>query len=120
MMLGTHTHTLTPRASNFTYVPIRMGDHVFVGEHSVVSAAQIGSHVHIGAGVVVGDCVIIKDYVRILDGAVLSPHMIVPSFSVVAGQPARVIDEVPEGAHESFELKDLYKTVGNNPQPLEF
>ena len=100
-------------------MPLRMGDHVFVGEDSVISAAQIGSHVRIGAGVVVGDCVIIKDYVLVLDGSVLAPHTIVPSFSIVAGRPARVVDEVPEGMHAMFELRELYKTVGNNPQPAD-
>ena len=73
---------------------------------------------HIGAGVVIGEFAIIKDYVRILDGSVVPPNMVIPSFTVVAGQPARVIDEVPEGGHESFELRELYKTVGNNvPNP---
>ncbi|KAL2152734.1 hypothetical protein VTH82DRAFT_5919 [Thermothelomyces myriococcoides] len=60
---------------------------------------------------------IIKDYVRILDGTVVPPNMVIPSFSIVAGQPARLIGEVPEGGHEAFVLRDLYKTVGNNPQP---
>ena len=98
-------------------MPLRMGDHVFVGPASVVQAASIGSHVHIGAKVAVGEFAIIKDYVRILDGTVVPPNMVIPSFSIVAGQPARLIGEVPEGGHEAFELRDLYKTVGNNPQP---
>jgi dynactin-5 len=93
-----------------------MGDHVFVGAGSVVQAASVGNHVHIGAGVVVGESAIIKDYVRILDGAVVPPNMVIPSFSIVAGQPARVIDEVPEGGLEQFELRELYKSIGNNPQ----
>ncbi|KAK4113318.1 trimeric LpxA-like protein [Canariomyces notabilis] len=101
----------------FTYMPLRMGDHVFVGPGSVVQAASIGSHVHIGARVAVGEFAIIKDYVRVLDGTVIPPNMVIPSFSIVAGQPARLIGEVPEGGHEAFELRDLYKTVGNNPQP---
>lgn len=101
----------------FTYMPLRMGDHVFVGQGTVVQAASIGSHVHIGAGCTVGEFAIIKDYVKILDGAVVPATMVVPSFSVVAGQPARVVGEVPEGGHDEFELRDLYKTVGNNPQP---
>ncbi|KAM7196170.1 putative dynactin subunit 5 protein [Rhypophila sp. PSN 637] len=101
----------------FTYMPLRMGDHVFVGQGTVVQAASIGSHVHIGAQVVVGEFAIIKDYVRILDGSVVAPNTVIPSFSIVAGQPAKVIGEVPEGGHEAFELRDLYKTVGNNPQP---
>ena len=99
-------------------MPLRMGDHVFVGAGSVVQAAQVGSHVHIGARVSVGEFAIIKDYVRILDGTVVPPNMVIPSFSIVAGQPARLIGEVPEGGHEAFELRDIYKTVGNNPQPV--
>ena len=98
-------------------MPLRMGDHVFVGPGAVVSAATIGSYVHVGAGAVVGEFAIVRDYVRILDGAVVPPHAVLPPFSVVAGSPARVVDEVPEGGHEEFELRGLYKTVGNNPQP---
>ena len=98
-------------------MPLRLGDHVYVGPASVIQAASIGNHVHIGAGVVVGEFAILKDYVRVLDGAVVPPNMVVPSFSIVAGRPARVIDEVPEGGHEEFELRDMYKSVGNNPQP---
>ncbi|EAQ85674.1 hypothetical protein CHGG_06927 [Chaetomium globosum CBS 148.51] len=102
----------------FTFMPLRMGDHVFVGAGSVVQAASVGSHVHIGARVSIGEFAIIKEYVRILDGTVVPPNMVIPSFSIVAGQPARLIGEVPEGGHEAFELRDLYKTVGNNPQPM--
>ncbi|KAK1830854.1 trimeric LpxA-like protein [Podospora conica] len=101
----------------FTYMPLRMVDHVFVGPGSIIQAASIGSHVHIGARVAIGEFAIIKDYVRILDGTVVPANMVIPSFSIVAGQPARIIGEVPEGGHDAFELRDLYKTVGNNPQP---
>lgn len=104
----------------FTHIPLRIGDHVFVGERTVVSAASVGSYVHIGHDAVVGDLVVIKDYVRVLDGAVIAPNTVVPSFSIVAGRPARVIGEVPEGGHEAFQLRELYKTVGNNPQPAAF
>ena len=97
-------------------MPLRMGDHVFVGERSVVQAATIGNHVHIGAGVVIGELAIIKDYVRILDGSVVPPNMVIPNFSIVAGRPARVIGEIPEGGHEALELRELYKTVGNKPE----
>lgn len=101
----------------YSHMPLRMGDHVFVGEKTVVRAASIGSHVHIGHNVVIGEFAIIKDYVKVLDNAIVPPNMVIPSFTIVAGQPARVIGEVPEGAHESFELRDLYKTVGNHVPP---
>lgn len=110
------TNSLPSRS--FTFLPLRLGDHVFIGEGTVVQAATIGSHVHIGQNVAVGEFSIIKDYVRILDGTIVPPNMVIPSFSIVAGQPARVVGEIPEGGHEAFELRELYKTVGNNPQPL--
>ncbi|KEY72073.1 hypothetical protein S7711_00090 [Stachybotrys chartarum IBT 7711] len=101
---------------DFTYMPLRIGDHVFIGQNSVVQAASIGNHVLIGKGCVINEFAIIKDYVKILDGTIIPASMVVPSFSIVAGQPGRVIEEIPEGGHDEFELRDLYKTVGNNPQ----
>ncbi|GAO18474.1 uncharacterized protein UV8b_07285 [Ustilaginoidea virens] len=99
----------------WAYTPLRLGDHVFVGSGSVVQAAAVGSHVRIGSGCAVGEFAIVKDYVRILDGAVVPPFMVIPSFSVVGGRPARVVGEVPEGGVDEFELRELYKTVGNSP-----
>jgi dynactin-5 len=100
----------------FTYMPLRMGDHVFIGQNSVVQAASIGNHVSIGQSCTINEFAIIKDYVKILDGTIIPSSMVIPSFSIVAGQPGRVIGEIPEGGHDEFEMRDLYKTVGNNPQ----
>ncbi|KAL6702265.1 trimeric LpxA-like protein [Trichoderma pleuroticola] len=101
----------------FTYMPLRIGDHVFIGQGTVVQAASIGNHVSIGNGCVINEFAILKDYVKVLDGTIVPANMVIPSFSIVAGQPGRVVGELPDGAHEEFELRDLYKTVGNNPQP---
>ncbi len=68
-----------------------------MGTHSIVEAALIGSHVHIGADCVIGKFAIIKDSVRVLDGTVVLPNMVVPSFSIVAGRPGRVVGEIAEG-----------------------
>jgi dynactin-5 len=102
---------------SFTYFPLRIGDHVFFGQGSVIQAASIGSHVSIGKNCAVNEFAIIKDYVKILDGTVVPSFMVIPSFSIVAGHPARVVGEIPEGGHGEFELRDLYRTVGNNPNP---
>ena len=102
----------------FTYMPLRMGDHVYGGQSTIVQAATVGSYVHIGRDCTIGEFAIIKDCVKILDGSVVPPNMVIPSFSIVGGQPARLVGELPEGgSQEDFELRDLYKTVGNNPQP---
>jgi dynactin-5 len=111
-----HTYTYTganTRDRAFSYYPLKIADHVFVGPGSVVEAALIGSHVRIGAGVVVGKFAIIKDFVRVLDGAVVPPNMVVPSFSIVAGRPARVVGELAEGEIEGFDLREEYRAVGN-------
>jgi dynactin 5 len=95
----------------FSHYPLKMGDHVYVGPGSVVEAAFVGNHVHIGANVVVGKFVLIKDFVKILEGTVVPPNMIIPSFSIVAGRPGRVVGEIPEGGHEAFDCRELYKSV---------
>ncbi|KAG5928251.1 hypothetical protein E4U42_000971 [Claviceps africana] len=100
---------------SYTYMPLRLGDHVFVGQNSVVQAATVGNHVRIGRDCMVNEFAIVKDYVRILDGAVVPSFMVIPSFSVVAGRPARVVGEVAEGEVEEFELREAYKSVGNSP-----
>jgi len=97
----------------FSHYPLKIGDHVFVGQGSVVEAALIGNHVHIAPNCVVGKFAIIKDYVRILEGTVVPPNMVVPSFSVVAGRPGRVIAEVKEGEVDGFDLRETYRGVGN-------
>ena len=84
-----------------------------MGPSSIIEAALIGSHVNIGANVVVGKFAIIKDYVRILDGSVVPPNMVIPSFSVVAGRPARVVGEIAEGEVDGMDLREVYRAVGN-------
>ncbi|KAG9255833.1 trimeric LpxA-like protein [Emericellopsis atlantica] len=101
----------------FSHMPMRIGHHVFIGQDTVVQAATIGDHVRIGKNCVIGEFAIIKECVEVLDGAVVPPNMVIPNYSIVAGQPARVVGEVPEGGGpEENGLRGLYSTVGNNPQ----
>jgi len=97
----------------FSHYPLKISDHVFVGSGSVIEAALVGTHVHIGSNVVVGKFAIIKDFVRILDGSVIPPNMVIPSFSIVAGRPAQVVGEVAEGEIDGFDLREVYRAVGN-------
>ena len=96
----------------WAYYPLKMGEHVFVGEGAVVEAAVLGSYVHVGRGAVIGKFAILKDYVRVLDGSVVAAGMVVPSFSIVAGRPARVVGEVPVGGLEGWDLREAYRKVG--------
>ncbi|KAI9003181.1 putative dynactin Arp1 p25 subunit RO12 [Gaertneriomyces semiglobifer] len=89
----------------FNYYPMKIGDHVTIGDDTVVEAAQIGSHVDIGKDCVIGRFTIIKDCCKILDGTVLPPNSVVPSFSVYAGNPGRLVDELPESTQEVHEAR---------------
>jgi dynactin-5 len=62
---------------------------------------------------VVGKFAIIKDYVKILDGTVVPPNMVIPSFSVVSGRPGVVVGEVAEGEVDGMDLREVYRAVGN-------
>ena len=95
----------------YSHWPLKMGDHVFVGDGAVIEAASVGSHVHIGKGAVLGRFAIVKDAVWIVDGAVLPPNMVVPPFSVVAGCPASVVAELPEGEYDRLDLREMYRRM---------
>ncbi|KAI9886936.1 MAG: hypothetical protein M1823_001228 [Watsoniomyces obsoletus] len=95
-----------------SYWPLKVGDHVFVGEGAVIEAASIGNHVRIGAGAVIGRFVIIKDGVRVVDGCVVPAGMVIPPFSIVAGQPGQVVAELPEGELDTLDLRELYRSIG--------
>ncbi|KAG4419828.1 hypothetical protein IFR04_007047 [Cadophora malorum] len=98
----------------FSHYPLKIADHVFVGPGSIIEAALIGSHINIGANCVIGKFTIIKDYVKILDGTVVPPNMVIPSFSIVAGRPGRVVGEIAEGEVDGMDLREIYRSVGNN------
>ncbi|KAI9767787.1 MAG: hypothetical protein M1840_005468 [Geoglossum simile] len=95
----------------YSHYPLKLGDHVFIGPDTIIEAAVIGSYVHIGAGSVVGRFAIIKDCVKVLENTVVPAGMVVPSFSIVAGRPGRVIDEMPETGQEMMDLKEVYRKI---------
>ncbi|KAF4632899.1 hypothetical protein G7Y89_g5240 [Cudoniella acicularis] len=98
----------------FSHYPLKIADHVFVGPGSIIEAALIGTHVSVGSNCVIGKFAIIKDYVKILDGTVVPPNMVIPSFSVVGGRPGRVVGEVAEGEVDGFDLREMYRGIGNS------
>ena len=99
----------------FSHYPLKIADHVFIGPSSIIEAALIGSHVNIGSNCVVGKFAIIKDFVKILDGTVVPPNMVIPSFSIVGGRPARLVGEIAEGEIEGFDLREAYRGIVNPP-----
>jgi dynactin 5 len=47
----------------------------------------------------------------VLENTVVPAGMVVPSFSIVAGRPGRVIDEMPETGQEMLDLKEVYRKI---------
>ena len=75
ILSGAHQHNFTDPSKAMlevedTYVPVKIGDHVFIGDRSVVMA-DVGDYSIIGAG-----SVVVKE---------------VPPYSVAVGNPARVV-----------------------------
>ena len=96
-----------------SYVPVQIGNHVIIGEGTVCEATSIGSRVVIGKNCVIvrmpcrccyanahpqGAGAMIMDGVRIADNSVIPPAMVVPPLSLVAGNPASRIAELPESS----------------------
>ena len=79
------------------YLPMRIGDNVFIGPDCHISSATISNHVHIGANCVLSSLCIVKEGSRILPGTVVPPGMTVPAGTVVAGRPAQIVDDVGDG-----------------------
>lgn len=80
-----------------TFYPMRISDNVFIGPGSHISSLSISSHVHIGANCVLMPFCVVKEQCKILPNTVIPPHMVIPPGSIVAGRPARIVGEIPEG-----------------------
>lgn len=79
MISDTDYHEVT-EGTGVRVAPIEIGDNVWIGRHALVlPGVTIGDHAVIGAGAVVADDV--------------------PANSVVAGVPARVVRDLPNGGH---------------------
>lgn len=85
------------RGGEVAYYPMKIAEHTLIGPGAFVAAASVGSYVHVGRGAVIENGCVVKDAVKILDGAVVTAGMNLPSGVVVGGVPARVIGELPDG-----------------------
>lgn len=80
-----------------TFYQVRIGDNVFIGAGTHVSSLSISSNVHIGQNCVLSPFSMVREYCKILPDTVVPPSMVIPSGSLVAGNPAQIIGEVGDG-----------------------
>lgn len=99
------------------FIPMQIGDHVFIGEGSTISATQVGSYVLIGKNCTIGRNCILKDCCVINDGTVVPPGTTVAAFAVMSGSPATITDEAPECMQDLMinYTKDYYEHFKPSP-----
>ncbi|KAK9469060.1 trimeric LpxA-like protein [Lipomyces arxii] len=99
-----------------THYPLRIGNSVTIGANSVIEAAVIESYVEIGQDCVIGKFAIIKEGVRIHPNSVVPSTTCIPAYSEVSGNPAVIINELPESTWDIFDRKcrQLYALHGTS------
>ncbi|BEI86612.1 hypothetical protein CcaverHIS002_0608990 [Cutaneotrichosporon cavernicola] len=89
----------------FTFYPVRIMDYVHIGADCIVEAASIGSCIEIGARSIIGKFTVIKDCARILPDSVVADGTVIPSLTVWGGNPAKLVNTLPETYQETIEEK---------------
>jgi dynactin-5 len=82
-------------ATGVTYFPLRIGSNVVIDEDCIVMAAEIGDFVFVGKNSIIGQSSVIKNCCYIMENSVLAPDTIAPPFSILSGNPAKVIGKMP-------------------------
>lgn len=89
--------------------PTVIGNNVSIGHHAIVHGCTIEDNVLIGMGAIVMDnCVVEKNSI-IAAGAIVSEGTRVPSGTIYAGVPARLLKEVSED-----HFKSINERIANN------
>jgi gamma-carbonic anhydrase len=73
-----------------------IGAEVTVGHNAIVHGATVHDGALIGMGAILLDLTVIGTESLVAAGSVVPPRMVVPPFSMVRGQPGRVVRELGE------------------------
>jgi dynactin-5 len=60
-----------------------------------VSAAEICDHVFVGKNSIIGQSSVIKSCCYIMENSLLPPDTVAPPFSILAGNPAKIVGKMP-------------------------
>ncbi|KAL7070409.1 hypothetical protein ACQ4LE_010313 [Meloidogyne hapla] len=80
-------------SKGLTFFPVHFGEYIFIEKNCVIEAVFIGNYVHIGEGCIIGQSCVLKNCCYIKPNSVISPDTVIPPFSIVEGNPARVVGE---------------------------
>ena len=75
---------------------LKIGDNVTIGHGAIVHGCTIGNNVLIGMGAIVLDGAIVEDNCIIGAGALVTQNKVMPSGSLVLGNPAKVVREISD------------------------
>jgi dynactin 5 len=96
---------LSPAPLATAHVPMILRGNVCIGNDCKIEASAVGTNVYIGARSIIGSRCIIKDNCYIEEGTVLASDTVIPPFSRVRGNPAKVVDALPPSA--ALELQEM-------------
>ena len=103
--------------------PLLIGRGVTVGHLATLHSCTVRDYSLIGMGAIVLDKAVVEEYAFVAAGALVKPGFIVPSRTLVAGIPARVlrdlrpeeIEDLPASADRYFEYATLsWNGIENN------
>jgi len=78
------------------YIPMTIGTHCYIGQNCDIQSAVIGICCYIEDSCVLSPRTILKDFVYIKAESFVPSDMVIPPFAIVAGNPAKIIGEMPE------------------------
>lgn len=94
--------------------PVVIGENVTIGHGAIIHAATIEDDCLIGMGSIVLDGAVIKKGALIGAGAVIPPNKVVPEYSLVVGNPMKIIRTLSEKEIEANkENMEHYLTLMN-------
>jgi dynactin-5 len=78
------------------YIPLTIGSHCYIGKNCIIESAVIGSSCYIEENCILSPRTILKDFVYVESSSFITSDTVIPPFSIISGNPAKVIGELPE------------------------
>ncbi len=96
-----------------TYYPTIIGSRVVIGHRAVIHGCEIGNNVLIGMGAILMDGVKVGNNCIIAAGSLVTEKTEIPDFSIVMGQPAKIVKKADESILKRVDegIRNYKKTI---------